>query len=72
FDTTVQAIDNGTSSQSGFTLVGINLGNTLGLFFFYDMSNTLIYTVEEGTTRTMTIQASVGGVALASVFDLYV
>ncbi|MEW4955125.1 Ig-like domain-containing protein, partial [Enterobacter cloacae subsp. cloacae] len=31
FDTTVQAIDNGTSSQSGFTLVGINLGNTLGL-----------------------------------------
>ncbi|MGK8542453.1 BapA/Bap/LapF family large adhesin [Enterobacter cloacae] len=72
FDTTVQAIDNGTSSQSGFTLVGINLGNTLGLNLLDDMTNPIIYTVEEGTTRTMTIQASVGGVALASVFDLYV
>ncbi|MGX4847617.1 BapA/Bap/LapF family large adhesin [Enterobacter cloacae] len=72
FDTTVLAIDNGTSSQSGFTLVGINLGNTLGLNLLDDMTNPIIYTVEEGTTRTMTIQASVGGVALASVFDLYV
>lgn len=61
FDTTVQAIDNGTSSQSGFTLVGINLGNTLGLNLLDDMTNPIIYTVEEGTTRTMTIQASVGG-----------
>ncbi|QCE22682.1 BapA prefix-like domain-containing protein [Enterobacter bugandensis] len=72
FDTTVNAIDNGTSSQGGFTLVGINLGNTLGLNLLDDMTNPIIYNVEEGTTRTMTIQASVGGVALASVFDLYV
>ncbi|MGK4352154.1 BapA/Bap/LapF family large adhesin [Enterobacter sichuanensis] len=72
FDTSVHAIDNGTSSQSGFTLVGINLGNTLGLNLLDDMTNPIIYNVEEGTTRTMTIQASVGGVALASVFDLYV
>lgn len=72
FDTTVNAIDNGTSSQGGFTLVGINLGNTLGLNLLDDMTNPIIYNVEEGTTRTMTIQASVGGVALASVFDLYI
>lgn len=72
FDTTVEAINNGTSSQGGFTLVGINLGNTLGLNLLDDMANPIIYSVEEGTTRTMTIQASVGGVALASVFDLYI
>ena len=72
FDTTVTAIDNGTSSQGGFTLVGINLGNTLGLNLLDDMTNPIIYSVEEGTTRTMTVQASVGGVALASVFDLYI
>lgn len=72
FDTTVSEVNNGASSQNGFTLVGINLGNTLGLNLLDDMTNPIIYNVEEGTTRTMTIQASVGGVALASVFDLYV
>jgi len=72
FDTTVHSINNGTSSQGGFTVVGINLGNTLGLNLLDDLSNPIIYNVEEGTTRTMTIQASVGGVALASVFDLYI
>src|SRR5690606_35682316 len=29
FDTSVHEINNGTSSQGGFTVVGINLGNTL-------------------------------------------
>ncbi len=72
FDTSVHAINNGTSSQGGFTVVGVNLGNTLGLNLLDDLSNPIIYNVAEGTTRTMTIQASVGGVALASVFDLYV
>lgn len=72
FDTSVHEINNGASSQGGFTLVGINLGSTLGLNLLDDMTNPIIYNVEEGTTRTMTIQASVGGVALASVFDLYV
>lgn len=72
FDTTVSAIDNGPSSQGGFTVVGVNLGNTLGLNLLDDLSNPIIYNVEEGTTRTMTIQGSVGGVALASVFDLYI
>ena len=55
FDTTVSEINNGTSSQGGFTLVGINLGNTLGLNLLDDMTNPIIYNVEEGTTRTMTI-----------------
>lgn len=72
YDTTVHEINNGTSSQGGFTVVGVNLGNTLGLNLLDDLSNPIIYSVEEGTTRTMTIQASVGGVALASVFDLYI
>ncbi|WP_286808187.1 BapA/Bap/LapF family large adhesin [Leclercia sp. UBA2479] len=72
FDTTVSAVDNGPSSQGGFTVVGINLGSTLGLNLLDDLSNPIIYNVEDGTTRTMTIQASVGGVALASTFDLYV
>ncbi|MDR9891583.1 Ig-like domain-containing protein [Pseudenterobacter timonensis] len=72
FDTTVSAIDNGPSSQGGFTVVGVNLGNTLGLNLLDDLSNPIVYNVEEGTTRTMTVQASVGGVALASVFDLYI
>ncbi|PTM33952.1 adhesin [Enterobacter cloacae] len=72
FDTTVSEINNGASSQGGFTVVGVNLGSTLGLNLLDDMTNPIIYNVEEGTTRTMTIQASVGGVALASVFDLYV
>lgn len=52
--------------------MGINLGNTLGLNLLDDLANPIIYNVEEGTTRTMTVQASVGGVALASVFDLYI
>nr|WP_131798055.1 BapA/Bap/LapF family large adhesin [Enterobacter roggenkampii] len=72
FDTTVSEVNNGASSQNGFTLVGINLGSTLGLNLLDDLTNPIIYNVEEGTTRTMTIQASVGGVALASVFGLYV
>jgi hypothetical protein len=50
FDTSVHEINNGTSSQGGFTLVGINLGNTLGLNLLDDMTNPIIYNVEEGTT----------------------
>jgi len=72
YDTSVHAINNGPSSQGGFTVAGINLGSTLGLNLLDDLSNPIIYSVQEGTTRTMTIQASVGGVALASVFDLYI
>jgi len=72
FNTQVQAIDYGPSSQSGYTVVGVNLGNVLNLNLLDDRSETMKYSVAEGTTRTMTIQGSVGGVALASVFDLYI
>lgn len=50
FDTTVSEINNGASSQNGFTTVGINLGSTLGLNLLDDMTNPIIYNVEEGTT----------------------
>jgi VCBS repeat-containing protein len=72
FDTTVATVDNGKSSQNGFTVVGVNLGNVLNLNLLDDLSNPIIYNVAEGTTRTMTIQSTIGGVAIASVFDLYV
>lgn len=72
FDTSVHAIDNGTSSQGGFTVVGVSLGNVLSLDVLSNLSNPIIYNVDQGTTRTMTLQASVGGVAIGSVFDLYV
>ncbi|WP_368543640.1 BapA/Bap/LapF family large adhesin [Enterobacter soli] len=72
FDTSVHAIDNGSSSQGGFTVVGVGLGNVLTLDVLSDLSNPIIYNVDQGTTRTMTLQASVGGVAIGSVFDLYV
>ena len=72
FGTQVQAIDYGPSSQSGFTVVGVNLGNVLNLNLLDDRSETMKYSVAEGTTRTMTIQGSVGGVAVGSVFDLYI
>ncbi|MGT8858800.1 BapA/Bap/LapF family large adhesin [Enterobacter sp. 186315] len=72
FDTSVHAIDNGTSSQGGFTVVGVGLGNVLSLDVLSNLSNPIIYNVDQGTTRTMTLQANVGGVAIGSVFDLYV
>lgn len=42
----------------------------LNLNLLDDRSETMKYSVQEGTTRTMTIQGSVGGVALASVVAL--
>ncbi|MEB4674188.1 Ig-like domain-containing protein [Enterobacteriaceae bacterium G50] len=72
FNTDVEAVNNGASSQGGFSVVGINLGNTLGLNVLANMTNPIIFDVDEGSTRTMTLQASVGGVALLSTFDLYV
>lgn len=72
FDTSVHAIDNGTSSQGGFTVVGVGLGSVLSLDVLSNLSNPIIYNVDQGTTRTMTLQANVGGVAIGSVFDLYI
>lgn len=52
--------------------MGVGLGNVLTLDVLSNLSNPIIYNVDQGTTRTMTLQASVGGVAIGSVFDLYV
>ncbi|MEW5562070.1 BapA/Bap/LapF family large adhesin [Enterobacter asburiae] len=72
FDTDVTAINNGASSQSGFTVVGVGLGNVLSLDVLANMSNPIKFDVQDGSTRTVTLQSSVGGVALASTFDLYI
>lgn len=72
FDTDVTSINNGASSQSGFTVVGVGLGNVLSLDVLANMSNPIRFDVEDGSTRTVTLQSSVGGVALASTFDLYI
>ncbi|CAH6661816.1 BapA/Bap/LapF family large adhesin [Pseudocitrobacter vendiensis] len=72
FDTSVAAINNGPSSTTGFTLVGLNLGNVIDVGLLNNMQNPIIYNVDAGTTRTLSLGASVGGVAVGAVFDLYV
>ncbi|HFZ8996759.1 TPA: BapA/Bap/LapF family large adhesin [Citrobacter freundii] len=72
YDTHVEAINNGPSSQGGFTVVNVSLGNVLDLGVLDRLSNPIIFDVEEGSTRTMTLQSSIGGVAVASSFDLYI
>ncbi|WP_439645593.1 BapA/Bap/LapF family large adhesin [Citrobacter rodentium] len=72
YDTHVEAINNGPSSQGGFTVVNVSLGNVLDVGVLDRLSNPIIFDVEEGTTRTMTLQSTIGGVAVASSFDLYI
>ena len=72
FDTDVSSINNGASSQSGFTVVGVGLGSVLSLDVLANMTNPIRFDIQDGTTRTLTLQSSVGGVALASTFDLYI
>ncbi|MCL2894276.1 Ig-like domain-containing protein [Brenneria sp. MC1SB4.1] len=72
YATTVDEIDNGASSQSGFTVLNLGLGSVLNVGILDDITNPIIFDVEEGVTRTMTLQASVGGVSLLSGFDLYI
>lgn len=72
FNTAVSDINNGASSQSGFTLVGVGLGNVLSLNVLANLTNPVQFDVQDGSTRTVTLQSSVGGVALASTFDLYI
>lgn len=72
FDTSVTAVDNGTRQQTSFSLVEVNLGPVLDVGVLNRLENPIIYNIEGGTTRTLSIGASVGGVALLSVFDLYV
>ncbi|EMX9182038.1 BapA prefix-like domain-containing protein [Citrobacter sedlakii] len=72
YDTLVDAVNNGPSSQGGFTVVNVSLGNVLDVGVLDRLSYPIIFDVEEGTTRTMTLQSSIGGVAVASSFDLYI
>lgn len=72
YNTDVEAVNHGASSQNGFSVVGVGLGNVLNLDVLANMSNPIIFDVGDGSTRTMTLQASVGGVALLSTFDLYI
>lgn len=72
FDTSVSYVNNGPSVQSGLTVLSVGVGTVLNANLLDDMSNPIIFDVEEGSTRTMTIQGAVGGVTLASTFDLYI
>ncbi|WP_202306893.1 BapA/Bap/LapF family large adhesin [Dryocola clanedunensis] len=72
YSTDVEAVNHGPSSQSGFSVVGVGLGNVLSLNVLANMANPIIFDVDEGSTRTLTLQANVGGVALLSTFDLYI
>lgn len=72
FDTSVAAVNNGPSSTTGFTLVGLSAGNVIDVGLLNNMQSPIIYNVEAGTTRTLSLGASVGGVAVGAVFDLYV
>ncbi|HAD4485113.1 TPA_asm: BapA prefix-like domain-containing protein [Salmonella enterica subsp. enterica serovar Typhi str. CT18] len=72
FDTHVSYVNNGPSTQSGVTVLSVGLGNVLNANLLDDMTNPIIFNVEESATRTMTLQGTVGGVSLVSTFDLYV
>lgn len=72
YSTDVEAVNHGASSQGGLSVLSVGVGNVLSADLLANMSNPIIFDVEDGSTRTMTIQASVGGVALLSTFDLYI
>ncbi|WP_409308227.1 BapA/Bap/LapF family large adhesin, partial [Pectobacterium sp. B1J-3] len=72
YETTVDTIDNGTSSQGGFTLINVGLGRELNVGILDDLASPIIFDVEEGTVRTMTLQSSVAGLSAFSEFDLYI
>ncbi|MCE0813785.1 BapA/Bap/LapF family large adhesin [Buttiauxella sp. S04-F03] len=72
YSTDVEAVNHGASQQSGFSVVSVGLGNVLNADVLANMANPIIFDVDDGSTRTMTLQASVGGVALLSTFDLYI
>ncbi|RPH24165.1 type I secretion C-terminal target domain-containing protein [Buttiauxella warmboldiae] len=72
YTTDVEAVNHGASSQNGLSVLSIGVGNVLDANLLANMSNPIIFEVDDGSTRTMTLQASVGGVALLSTFDLYI
>jgi VCBS repeat-containing protein len=72
FGTDVAAVDHGASQQTGLSVLSVGVGNVVNLNLLANMSNPILFDVADGSTRTMTLQASVGGVALLSTFDLYI
>ncbi|ATF48494.1 large repetitive protein [Citrobacter werkmanii] len=71
YGTEVSAVDHGPSKQTGFTLASVGLGNVLDVSLVNGLTNPIKFNVEDGATRTLTIQADVLGVTLGG-FDLYV
>jgi VCBS repeat-containing protein len=71
YTTQVIAIDNGTSKQTGFTLASLGLGDVLDVSLVNGLTNPIKFNVDDGATRTLTVQASVFGVTVGG-FDLYV
>lgn len=71
YGTEVSAVDHGPSKQTGFTLANIGLGNVLDVSLVNGLTNPIKFNVDDGATRTLTIQADVLGVTLGG-FDLYV
>ena len=71
YGTQVIAIDNGTSKQTGFTLVNVGLGNVLDVSLVNGLTNPIKFNVDDGATRTLTVQANVLGVTVGG-FDLYI
>ncbi|QCA17382.1 BapA prefix-like domain-containing protein [Citrobacter freundii] len=71
YGTEVSVVDHGPSKQTGFTLASVGLGNVLDVSLVDGLTNPIKFNVEDGATRTLTIQADVLGVTLGG-FDLYV
>ena len=71
YGTQVIAVDNHPSQQTGFTLASVGLGQLLDVSPVNGLTNPIKFNVDDGATRTITVQANVLGVTLGG-FDLYV
>ncbi len=71
YGTQVIAVDHGTSKQTGFTLANVGLGDVLDVSLVNGLTNPIKFNVDDGATRTLTVQANVLGVTFGG-FDLYV
>ncbi|KAA0550799.1 BapA prefix-like domain-containing protein [Citrobacter braakii] len=71
YGTQVIAVDHLPSQQTGFTLTSVGLGNVLDVSLVNGLTNPIKFNVDDGATRTLTVQANVLGVTLGG-FDLYV
>ncbi|EMF0720256.1 BapA prefix-like domain-containing protein [Citrobacter freundii] len=71
YGTEVSAIDHGPSKQTGFTLANVGLGNVLDVSLVNGLTSPIKFNVDDGATRTLTVQADVLGVTVGG-FDLYI